>query len=123
MQIVHTIKLEKKGVSMIKKLINDDVIESFNLIYELHNFKKGLTIKKYLNQINTGSKFASMSAEEGCSLLENNNDDNLESNESDNNIHSSNVINDNCIEFVEIIIDEISINSDSSSSGEFEPVF
>ena len=123
MQIVHTIKLEKKGVSMIKKLINDDVIESFNLIYELHNFKKGLTIKKYLNQINTGSKFASMSAEEGCSLLENNNDDNLESNESDNNIRSSNVINDNYIEFERIIIDEICMSSDSSSSGEFKPAF
>ena len=108
---------------MIKKLINDDVIESFNLIYELHNFKKGLTMKKYLNQINTGSKFALMSAEEGCSLLENNNDDKLESNESDNNTRSSNVINHNYIEFEKIIIDEICISSDSSSSGEFKPVF
>ena len=116
-------EVEKKGASVIKDLISDDAMESFNLICELHNFKKGLTTKKHLSQTSTGSKFALMSAEEGCSLLENNNDDELESNENNNNTRSSNVINDNHIEFENIIIDEISISSDSSSSGEFTPVF
>ena len=114
---------KKKGVIIIKNLINEDAIESFNLILELHNFKKGLTTKKHLNQTNDGSKCVLMSAEEGCSLLENNNDDELESNENNNNTRSNNVINDNCIEFENIIIDEISISSDSSSSGKFTPVF
>ena len=77
---------------------------------------------KCLNQIKSGSKFASMSAEEGCFLLENNNDDNLESNKGDNNIRSSNEINENFIEFEKIIIEETCIGSDSSISGEFKPI-
>ena len=108
---------------MIQKLISDNVIETFNVILELHNFKKGLTMKKYLNEIKSGSKFVSMTPEEGCSLLENNNNDNLDSNEGDNNIRSSNEINDNFIEFERIIIEEICISSDSSSSGENKPIF
>ena len=45
----------------------------------------------------------------------------IESDESIVENTSSNVINDNHIEFVEIIRNEIYINSDSSSSGEFVP--
>ena len=104
---------------MIKELISDDVIESFNLIYELHKIKKGLTTKKNLNLMNAGSKFVLISAEEGCSLLDAHKKEELESNDSDRNTDSSKVIYENHIEFENIVIDEISISSDSSSSDEF----
>ena len=108
---------------MIQKLISDNIIETFDEILELHNFKRGLSMKKYLNEIKSGSKFVSMTPEEGCSLLENNNDDNLDSNEGHNNMRSCNEINENYIEFEIINIEEFCISSDSSSSGEFKPMF
>ena len=107
---------------MIQKLISDNVIETFNEILEYYNFKKGLTMKKYLNEIKSGSKFVPTTPKEGCPLLENNNDDDLDSNEGDNNIRSSNEINENFIEFETIIIEEICTSSDSSISGEFKPI-
>ena len=122
MLIVYAIKLEKKGITIIQELISDNVMETFNVILECYNFKKGLTMKKHLEEIKSGSKFVSMTPEEGCSLLENNNDDNLDSNKVDNNVRSSNEINENFIEFEKIIIEETCISSDSSISGEFKPI-
>ena len=113
---------KKKGITIVQELISDNVMETFNVILERYNFKKGLTMKKYLEEIKSGSKFVSTPPEEGCSLLENNNDDNLDSNEGDNNIRSSNEINDNFIAFEKIIIEEMCISSDSSISGEHKPI-
>ena len=120
--MIATLKLEKKGITIIQELISDNVMETFNGILEHYDFKKGLTMKKHLEEIKSGSKFVSMTPEEGCSLLESNNDDKLDSNEGDNNIRSSNEINENFIEFEKIIIEETCIGSDSSISGEFKPI-
>ena len=55
---------------MIKDLISDNVIEVFKLILEKHEFDKGLSIMKYFKQINSGTKFVLMNAEEGRLWLE-----------------------------------------------------
>ena len=112
---------KQNGVSMIKDLISDNVIEMFKLILEDHEFDRGLSTMKYLKQINSGTKFALMNAEEGQLLLDKNKKAAIESEESIVDNNGSNVISDNYIEFVEIIRDEFYINSDSSSSGEFVP--
>ena len=113
---------EQKGVSMIKDLISDDIIEVFRLMLEDCKFDRGLSTMKHLKQTNSGKKFALMNAEDGQKWLDKNKNAAIESEESIIDNNGSNVISDHCIEFVEIIREEIDINSDSSSSGEFESV-
>ena len=113
---------KQNGVSMIKDLISDNAIEAFKLILEEHEFDKGLSTMKHLKQTNSGEKFALMNTEDGQKWLDKNKNAAIESEESIIGNNGSNVISDHCIEFVEIIREEIDINSDSSSSGEFDAV-
>ena len=62
-----------------------------------------------------------MNVEEGQLLLEECKKAEINSDEGIVNNNGSNVISDNHIDFVEIMHEEIFVDSDSSSSGEDEP--
>ena len=105
---------------MIKELISENVIELFTEIVTKHKFDDGLKMLKMLKKVNGGKKIALMTEEEGMKLLQNTTDATSECDANMTENANSNVINDDCMHYVETNKDINYAESDSSCGREDE---
>ena len=113
-------KIGEKGVHVIKELISENVIELCTEIVTKHKFDDGLKMLKMLKKINGGRKFALMNEEEGMKFLQNTTDATSEHDANMTENANANIINDNCMHYVETNENINYADSDSSCGREDE---